>query len=165
VPELQPLRADHASAVLDFELANRAWFATSISDRGDDFFEHFTERLDTLLADQDAGAGAYHVLVDEDGAVLGRINLVFVEYGSAELGYRVAQHAAGRGLATAAVRELCDRAAARYGLHRIRAATSVNNIASQKVLMKAGFSPVGPADPADLGDKAGTWYERVLTDD
>jgi hypothetical protein len=25
--------------------------------------------------------------------------------------------------------------------------------------------PVGPADPADLGGKQGTWYERVLADE
>ncbi|HEX3802527.1 MAG TPA: hypothetical protein VHV75_06790 [Solirubrobacteraceae bacterium] len=37
--------------------------------------------------------------------------------------------------------------------------------ASQTVLAKAGFLPVGPADPADLGGKPGIWYERVLTDE
>ena len=38
MPELKRLRAGHAPAVLAFELANRAYFAASISDRGDDFF-------------------------------------------------------------------------------------------------------------------------------
>ena len=33
--------------VLAFELANRAYFAVSISDRGDDYFDHFTEIADT----------------------------------------------------------------------------------------------------------------------
>ena len=165
MPELQRLRADHASAVLDFELANRGYFAASISDRGDEYYEHFTERHDALLAEQRAGVGAYHVLVAEDGSVVGRFNLRFVEDRSAELGYRVAQHAAGRGLATAAVRELCHLATAHYGLRKVRAATSLQNYASQKVLTKAGFLPVGPADPSDLGGKSGTWYERVLTDE
>ena len=165
MPELQRLHADHASAVLDFELANRAYFAASISDRGDEFYEQFTERHHALLAEQQAGVGAYHVLVAEDGSVLGRFNLTFVEDGSAELGYRVAQHAAGRGLATATVRELCELATAQYGLRKVRAATSLQNAASQKVLIKAGFLAVGPADPADLGGKPGTWYERVLADD
>jgi len=50
VPELQPLGADHAQAVLAFELANRAFFAASISDRGDEFFEQFTARHSALLA-------------------------------------------------------------------------------------------------------------------
>ena len=165
MPELQRLRADHASAVLDFELANRAYFAASISDRGDEFFEQFTERHDALLTEQQSGVGAYHVLVAEDGSVLGRFNLIFVVDGSAELGYRVAQHAAGRGLATATVSELCELATAQYGLRKVRAATSLQNAASQKVLTKAGFLAVGPADPADLGGKPGTWYERVLADD
>src|SRR6266496_2464990 len=96
---LQRLHVDHAPAVLDFELANRAYFAASISDRGDEFYEHFTERHQAVLTQQQAGVGAYHVLVAEDGSVLGRFNLHFVEDGCAELGYRVAQHAAGRGLA------------------------------------------------------------------
>jgi hypothetical protein len=46
-------------AVLAFELANRAYFAASISDRGDEFFDQFTERYNTLLAEQEAGLGAY----------------------------------------------------------------------------------------------------------
>jgi [ribosomal protein S5]-alanine N-acetyltransferase len=162
VPELQRLRADHAAAVLDFEVANRAYFAASISDRGDEFFDQFTERHRALLAEQEAGIGAFYVLVAEDGSVLGRFNLVFAGDGTAELGYRVAQHVAGRGLATATVRELCRLAAARHGLRTLRAATSRENAASQKVLAKAGFVPVGPADPAHLGGKQGTWYQRDL---
>ena len=162
VPELQRLRADHAPAVLAFELANRAYFAASISDRGDEFFGQFTQRHSALLAEQEAGAGAFYVLVAEDGSVLGRFNLVFAGDGIAELGYRVAQDVARRGVATATVRELCQLAAARYGLRTLRAAASRENVASQKVLAKAGFVPAGPADPADLGGKPGTWYQRDL---
>jgi [ribosomal protein S5]-alanine N-acetyltransferase len=162
VPELQRLRADHAPAVLAFELANRVYFAASISDRGDEFYDRFTERHSALLAEQEAGIGAFYVLVAEDGSVLGRFNLVFAEDGTAKLGYRVAQHVAGRGVATATVREMCGLAAAQYGLRTLKAATSYENAASQKVLARAGFIPVGPADPADLGGKQGTWYQRDL---
>jgi [ribosomal protein S5]-alanine N-acetyltransferase len=162
VPELQRLRADHAPAVLAFELVNRAYFAASISDRGDEFFDQFTERHNALLAEQEAGTGAFHVLVADDGSVLGRFNLVRIKDGTAELGYRVAQHAAGRGVATAAVGELCRLAAAQYGLRTLQAGTTRENVASQKVLAKNGFVPVGPADPADLGGKPGTWYQRDL---
>jgi len=162
VPELQQLHADHASGVLAFELANRAYFAASISDRGDEFYDQFTDRHSDSLAEQEAGTGAFYVLVAEDGSVLGRFNLYRFRDGTAELGYRVAQHVAGRGVATAAVRELCQLAAARHGLRTLRAATARENAASQKVLAKAGFVPVGPADPADLGGKPGTWYQRDL---
>ncbi|MFC5830550.1 GNAT family N-acetyltransferase [Nonomuraea insulae] len=162
MPELQRLRADHPPAVLAFELANRAYFAASISDRGDDFFDQFADRHSELLAEQETGIGAYYVLVAEDGSVLGRFNLFRLKDGTADLGYRVAQHVASRGVATAAVRELCRLAMARHGLRTLRAATSRNNAASQRVLIKAGFVPVGPADPADLGGKPGTWYQHDL---
>jgi [ribosomal protein S5]-alanine N-acetyltransferase len=163
VPELERLRPGHAQAVLAFELANRSYFAASISDRGDEYFDQFTEQHSALLAEQESGAGAYYVVVAEDGSVLGRFNLYRFEDGSAELGYRVAQHAAGRGLASAAVRELCRLARARHGLRTLTAATTHDNTASQKVLTKAGFIPVGPADPSHIGGKEGTWYQRDLT--
>ncbi|MER6030591.1 GNAT family N-acetyltransferase [Streptomyces sp. NPDC001851] len=156
--ELQRLRADHAPAVLAFELANRAYFAASVSDRGEAYFERFAERFDALLAEQEAGVCAFHVLVAENGSVLGRFNLTDIADGTAELGYRVAEHATGRGVATAAVRELCRLAAERYGLHTVRAAAALTNTASRRVLTKAGFIPVGPADPADVGGRPGTWY-------
>ena len=162
MPELQRLHAGHAPAVLAFELANRAYFAAFISDRGDEFFDQFTDRHAALLAEQEAGIGAFYVLVAEDGSVLGRFNLVFAGDDTAELGYRVAQHVAGRGVATATVRDLCRLAAARHRLRTLKAATARENAASRKVLTKAGFIPVGPAGPADLGGKTGTWYQRDL---
>jgi RimJ/RimL family protein N-acetyltransferase len=162
VPELKQLHAGHAPAVLAFELANRAYFTASISDRGDDFFDQFPDRHSALLAEQEAGICAFYVLVADDGSVLGRFNLYDFEDGTAKLGYRVAQQVAGRGVATATVRELCRIAATRHGLRTLRAATSHANAASQKVLTKAGFVLVGPADPADLGGKPGSWYQRDL---
>jgi ribosomal-protein-alanine N-acetyltransferase len=163
MPELQRLRADHAPAVLAFELANRAYFATFVSDRGDEFYDHFSERYNALLAEQEAGTCVFHVLVSEDGTVLGRFNLFDLEDGTARLGYRVAQQVAGRGVATATVQELCRLAAVEYGLRTLRAATARQNVASQRVLAKAGFVVAGPADPADLGGKPGTWYQRALS--
>jgi ribosomal-protein-alanine N-acetyltransferase len=162
MPELKQLHPDHASAVLAFELANRTYFAASISDRGDDFFDQFTDRYNAALAEQEDGVCAFYVLVDEDGSVLGRFNLYDLEDGTARLGYRVAQRVAGRGVATSTVRELCRTAAAVHGLRTLRAATSHDNAASQKVLVKAGFVPTGPAAPADLGGESGTWYQCDL---
>jgi ribosomal-protein-alanine N-acetyltransferase len=163
--ELQRLRADHAPSILAFEKANRAYFAAAVSDRGEEFFEHFTEVHEARLAEQEAGTGAYYVLVADDGSVLGRFNLILDEDedGVAKLGYRVAEQAAGRGVATATVRQLCRLAAAHHGVRTLRAATSHQNAASEKVLLKAGFTAVGPAGPADLGGKTGTWYQRDLT--
>jgi [ribosomal protein S5]-alanine N-acetyltransferase len=127
--------------------------------RGDEFYDHFTEQYNVTLAEQEAGTCIFHVLVGEDDTVLGRFNLYRLEDGTAELGYRIAQHVAGRGVATAAVQELCRLAAGPYGLRMLRASTTHDNVASQKVLAKAGFVPAGPAEP---GGRPGTWYQRDL---
>jgi RimJ/RimL family protein N-acetyltransferase len=165
VPELQLLRADHAPAVLAFELANRDYFAAFISDRGDEFFDRFTEQHNALLAEQEAGNGAYYVLVDEQCSVLGRFNLYFTGNDAADLGYRVAQDVAGQGLATATVMQMCRIASNQHGLRILNAATSSANVASQRVLIKSGFAVIGPADPAKIGGQQGLRYQRGLTAD
>ena len=148
MPELQRLRADHAPAVLAFELANRAYFATFISDRGDEFFDHFTERYHDLLAEQEAGTCVFHVLVGEDGTVLGRFNLFDLEDGTAVLGYRVAEHVAGRGVATAAVQELCRLAAARTGCARSEQRPRMTTSRPRRCWPKPGSSLLAPPSPA-----------------
>jgi RimJ/RimL family protein N-acetyltransferase len=84
--------------VLAFERANRDYFAASISDRGDEYFDQFAERHQELAATQ-------------------------------------------------------------HGLGLLEAKVARENIASQKVLTKAGFVPAGPAD---IGGRAGVWYQRAL---
>jgi [ribosomal protein S5]-alanine N-acetyltransferase len=163
MPALHRLRADHAPAVLAFELANRDYFAAFISDRGDEYFDKFADQHRTLLAEQDSGIGAYYVLVDDDGSVLGRFNLFITGEHSANLGYRIAEGVAGQGVATENVREMCRLAATEHGLRILNASTSHANIASQKVLAKSGFTLVGPADPADIGGNSGWSYRRNLT--
>jgi ribosomal-protein-alanine N-acetyltransferase len=159
VSELQRLRPDHEAALFEFEVANRAYFAESINDRGDDFFEHFAERYRAFLAEQDAGAGIFHVFIDEQAAVVGRFNLYNVVDGTADVGYRVAQRVAGRGVATSGVQKLCRIAREDYGLLLLSATTSTENLASQRVLAKAGFRLVGPAD---VVGRPGLRYELAL---
>ena len=142
-PDLQLVRLDHAPALLAFERENRAYFAASIPDRGDEFFAEFDKRHAQLLEMQAAGTDYFHLLVTRDGEVVGRVNLYEVADGEAELGYRIAQKAAGQGLATAAVRKVRELAATTYGLTRLRAKVTLNNPASRKVLERNGFVPIG----------------------
>ncbi|WP_329119574.1 GNAT family N-acetyltransferase [Streptomyces sp. NBC_01353] len=157
--ELQPLRADHAPALLAFERENRAYFAAHVPDRGDAYFEEFAARHRALLDEQETGAIRFHVLVGEGGEVLGRFNLVDVAEGSADLGFRVAEKAAGRGVATAAVRELCRLAVTAYGLDRLTAAAALGNAGSRAVLARTGFVPVGDVV---LDGQPGTSYALDL---
>ena len=141
--ELQRLTGDHLEAVLAFELENRAYFARSVTDRGDEFFETFAERLRALLDEQDAGISCFFVLVERNGSIVGRFNLYDLENGAAEVGYRVAERVAGRGVATEALSNLCRKAADDHGLRTLTAGTSAANVASQRVLEKAGFASTG----------------------
>ncbi|MFD7789370.1 GNAT family N-acetyltransferase [Streptomyces nojiriensis] len=139
MPRLQLLRFGHAPALLAFERENRAYFAASVPDRGDRYFAEFDERHAALMAEQAAGLCFFHVLVGDGGEVVGRVNLVDVGDGSAELGYRIAERATGRGLATAAVREARGLAVAEYGLAALRAVTTLDNAGSRAVLARTGF--------------------------
>jgi RimJ/RimL family protein N-acetyltransferase len=121
VRHFQTLRRDQASEVLAFELANRTYFAAFVSDRGDAFFDEFSERYDQLLAERETRGDAYYVLVDDDASVLGRFNLYGIEGDTAEVGYRVAERVSGRGVATAGLRELCRLAASEHGVRRLPA--------------------------------------------
>jgi ribosomal-protein-alanine N-acetyltransferase len=143
VPIIEHLRLDHAAAVLAFERENRSYFTTSISDRGDDYFAEFDERFRDLLAEQEAAVCHFHVIIGDNGDVLGRVNLVDVADGAAELGFRIAEKAAGQGLATAAVRQVCAMAARDYGLRTLRASAADDNAGSRTVLSRVGFVPTG----------------------
>uniref|UniRef100_A0AAU2VUS9 GNAT family N-acetyltransferase n=1 Tax=Streptomyces sp. NBC_00008 TaxID=2903610 RepID=A0AAU2VUS9_9ACTN len=160
MPELQRLRADHAPALLAFERENRAFFAASIPDRGDDYFTHFAARHEALLAAQAAGTDHFHLLVAEDDEVLGRFNLMDVADGTADLGFRLAERATGRGLATAAVRRLFTLCTTAYDLTTLRASAAVTNKASRAVLTRTGFVPTG--EEVLLSGKPGLAYVREL---
>jgi ribosomal-protein-alanine N-acetyltransferase len=162
VNELERLTADHLEAALAFELENRSYFTRSINDRGDEFYESFPEHHDALLAEQDAGICAFYVLVDRHGSIIGRFNLYDLEDGAANVGYRVAERVAGRGVASTAVRELCGKAAGDHGLRTLNAETSTANVASQRVLEKAGFTVTGNCVVAG---RPGLTFTLVLADE
>jgi [ribosomal protein S5]-alanine N-acetyltransferase len=157
--QLVPVCLDHELAILNFERVNRSYFTGSINDRGDDYFHEFAQHHRELLADQEAGNGAYFVLVDHDQSIVGRFNLYDIVDRTANVGYRVAQRVAGHGVASAALKDLCRMAGEEYGLVTLRAVTSKVNVASQRVLIKAGFVAVGPAE---VVGQPGIQYEVEL---
>ncbi|MEU2026508.1 GNAT family protein [Streptomyces sp. NPDC016469] len=128
------------------------------------------ERLAGLLADRDAGRAMPWVLSDAEDRVVGGFDLNAIVLGpfrSATLGYWVDVEYAGRGLATAAVRRICELARDELRLHRIEACTLPYNTASQRVLAKCGFEQIGLA-PRYLHID-GEWrdhrlFQRILHD-
>jgi len=153
---LEPLTTEHARALERFERANRAFFAARIGDRGDDYFEHFDDRLATRVRENQKGTSLYFVIVDSEGEVLGRININDVDHPHlTELGFRVAEHAQGRGLATSGATSALEIAAAR-GVTTVKARASIANWASRRVLERCGFVQTGPAE-APSG-----WSQRFI---
>ncbi|MQY06366.1 GNAT family N-acetyltransferase [Actinomadura macrotermitis] len=83
-----------------------------------------------------------------DGQVAGCITLNNILRGplrSCFVGYWVARAHTGRGVATEALRQVLDVAFGELRLHRVEAFTQVDNHASQRVLERNGFSPIGVA--------------------
>ena len=103
-----------------------------------------------------------YAILDE-GALAGTIALSNLSRGafqSAIVGYWVSSAHRGRGLGTRAVRDVADLAFGELGLHRLEAATLVDNVASQRVLEKSSFSLIGLA-PRYLRI-AGVWRDHLL---
>jgi len=110
-----------------------------------------------------SGTGVALAMLDESGALVGRLNVNGITRGafqSASLGYWVAAAANGRGIATRAVAEAKTLAFTELGLHRLQAETLLHNAASQRVLTRNGFLPYGVA-PQYL-KIAGRWQDHVL---
>jgi len=87
-------------------------------------------------------------------------NIVRGPFQSATLGYWVAERLGGRGLATQAVQEVVAIAFEELRLHRLQAATLIDNVASQRVLEKNGFEPIGLA--RRYLRIAGDWRDHLL---
>lgn len=103
------------------------------------------------------------VILAPDDSVVGRVNLNEIALGPARrgvLGYYLDTAAQGQGLATEAVAEIVALAFSRLGLHRIEAATRLDNDASQRVLERNGFTRFGVA--RDYLRVGGQWRDHVL---
>jgi ribosomal-protein-alanine N-acetyltransferase len=139
--------ADAAASARAFD-RNRAHLEPWDPIRPDDFYTEAGQRVRIKQIEQDRAAGRLERWVFDrgDGEVYGNITLSNIELGiflNARMGYWVDAALIGRGLATTAVGAVCDHARERWNLHRVEAGTNVDNVASQRVLLKSGFEEMG----------------------
>ncbi|MED4751832.1 GNAT family protein [Brevibacillus choshinensis] len=143
---ITPLRMEDAIELYQFESSNRAFFEKMVPSRGEDYYryEHFLQSLEQLLEEQEAGLSLFTLIRDEAGMIVGRMNVVDMdrEKGTGHIGYRVGEAVAGKGVASLALTLLLKEAAERYGMTKLYAKTTRDNIPSQKVLLKHGFELV-----------------------
>ena len=146
--QIRTLSLADAPALLDFELANRDWFESQVDARTPDFYKlsGVAAHIEEYLARYSAGS-LHPCLLIEDGDILGRCNLKDIDRigGGAEVGYRIAASAIGRGLAGAALSHLMELAYGRWELAGLDAHVTIANAASARVLERAGFSLAGPS--------------------
>jgi ribosomal-protein-alanine N-acetyltransferase len=161
--ELCVMRPADAAALLDLHVRNREYWRASGARREDAWFTLQTQRrrLEDEASDRAEDRGlAFGILVD--GRLAGRLSLSNIVRGpfcNAYLGYAVDEAHAGRGVGTAAL-SAAVQVAWEHGLHRVQAATSPDNLASQRVLAKAGFRREGLAKRYLRLD--GRWTDQQL---
>jgi ribosomal-protein-alanine N-acetyltransferase len=153
---IRRLTSDDAEELARLLVANREPHRSFQPLRFDAFFTVETQR--------DRLATTEHLYGILDGeALAGTIalsNLARGPFQSASIGYWVDHERRGRGLATRAVTAIAELAFGELALHRLEAATLVDNVASQRVLEKNRFHHIGLA-PRYL-QIAGAWRDHLL---
>jgi len=98
--------------------------------------------------------GSYQVVERGTGLAVGGVGFKGPPRdGAVEVGYGLAPSARGRGLATEAVRALVELALADPEVAVVEAEVQAGNHASERVLLRAGFTPAG----AEAG---AAWFRR-----
>ena len=141
---LELMSEENSIDVYSFEKENREYFERSLPPRSAQYFdsESFKEITRELLREQENHDVYMHLIRDAQGIMVGRINLSVLEKDrkTAELGYRIGENVTNLGYASEAVKLVLEKAFTTYGLHKIIAGTAGDNLASQKVLLKNGFT-------------------------
>lgn len=155
---------ENAQDILDFEMENRVFFNSFVSARPARYYEpdYFLELIDGIVSEQKSGLCYMYIIRRADGEMVGRVNLFGVTQEPlphAEIGYRVGERHQGRGYASKAVALALQEGFTNYGLHKITAGTSKENIGSQTVLLNNGFKLLG--DAAQSVEVNGQWIESL----
>ncbi|MFB7159285.1 GNAT family N-acetyltransferase [Lysinibacillus sp. NPDC056232] len=140
---INSLQESDAEKLLEFEKNNRQFFEQMVPSRGEDYynFETFQLKHRELLAEQEEEKSRFYLIRDNAGNIIGRINLVDIDTTNniAEVGYRIGKEYGGKGIGAKALKLLLET---EISVKKIKAKTTTNNIASQRVLEKNGFKQV-----------------------
>jgi len=144
---INSLQEHDAEELYQFEKNNRLFFEQMVPSRGEDYykFETFQLKHRELLAEQQEEKSKFYLIRDNSGNIVGRINLVDIDTTNniAEVGYRVGKEYGGKGIGATALKLLLET---EISVQKIKAKTTTNNIASQKVLEKSGFKQICISD-------------------
>jgi ribosomal-protein-alanine N-acetyltransferase len=142
---IRPVLPGDAEELAALYSANREFLASNEPVRPPEFFTADGQRQ---RIEERASDGFHQFAILDGDAIAGTINLFHIvreALQSGTIGYWVDNPRNGRGLATGAVGEVLSYAFAELELHRVEAATLVDNHPSQRVLEKNGFEQIGLA--------------------
>lgn len=100
--------------------------------------DQVTRALIELAAHGDPRVKPYVLGVESKGEIVGHVGLSAWR-DSVEIGYAIAERLHGQGLATEAVRAMASWATSSLGLPEVLGVVNAENVASCRVLEKAGF--------------------------
>ena len=138
--QLKVLQTEHWQRLLEFELDNQQWFEKWISPRPEGFYQRqvFLQNIKSLVRQSPDANYAMYLYFDAQH-ILGRFNIINIDQKIAEIGYRLAERATGKGIATTGLQALMVEAKNRLKLQQLTARVTIDNLASQKVLLNNGF--------------------------
>jgi [ribosomal protein S5]-alanine N-acetyltransferase len=161
---------EHVAIMLrDWSDEDADWYVQQVQDP--DILRFTTERSSLTsgefrkaLADLRRNDDALGFVVTDPASGARLANVAATRHGQlAEVSYWVASVARGKGVASGALRALCERVASSWDVTEIRLWTHAENVASQRVAEHAGFSHVPSEDGTrEVGGQRWPvrWYSR-----
>jgi ribosomal-protein-alanine N-acetyltransferase len=139
---IRALQSDDVEVVLQFELVHKSFFEQKIEARPDEFYqpEAVQQHIAEFLLLKQQGLALPTLIFNTDNELIGRANLKDIDQvtKTAYVGYRIAEHWSGQGVASFALNQLIQQAK-QMGLMVLLACVATENRASMQVLKKAGF--------------------------
>ncbi|SHO54519.1 GNAT family N-acetyltransferase [Vibrio quintilis] len=166
---IELISTEDVDELLEFELTNRSWFDLHISPRNEDFYspQGVKSQISEFLSLHTHGKMYPMLIRTGSNEICGRINVHRIESGNGtgELGYRIGERFASKGIASKAVNRLISYLVSESKLGVLKAIVLTSNLGSRKVLERNGFRKVKDIPKyAELnGDlKDAIEYERTL---
>ncbi len=160
---LRQLELGDAEALLEVLVRDRAFLDRWEPIRPDTFFTLEVQQRGLAKLREAQDLVDFGIFLEAGDELVGRIQLTGISpapFENAHLGYFVSERHNGRGYATEAVRQGVDAAFVELGLHRVQAAVIPRNVASIRVLEKAGLREEGLA--LRYLQIAGVWEDHKL---
>ncbi|OCA90821.1 hypothetical protein A8F94_02810 [Bacillus sp. FJAT-27225] len=141
--ELREITMKDALELLQFELKNKLFFEKFVPPRAEDYLTlaGIQKSISSMLESRETDEYYLFLIINNQDRIVGRAKVFTIDRvkGSAEIGFRIAEDQAGKGIMSQAVTQLEKIASMRLGLWMLEAVVMEGNLASKRVLEKSGF--------------------------